>query len=80
MARVFQNVKHCDVLVNNAGISGTNRPTHEIDVESWDSVMAVNVKMNFVVDWRIGTPSAALENRWTLPMGPSILLPMNQSS
>jgi NAD(P)-dependent dehydrogenase (short-subunit alcohol dehydrogenase family) len=33
-----------DVLVNNAGISGVNRPTHEITEEEWDALMAVNVK------------------------------------
>jgi NAD(P)-dependent dehydrogenase (short-subunit alcohol dehydrogenase family) len=33
-----------DVLVNNAGIAGANRPTHEITEEEWDRVQAVNVK------------------------------------
>ena len=37
-----------DVLVNNAGISGTNKPTHEITEEEWDQVMAVNVKGVFL--------------------------------
>jgi NAD(P)-dependent dehydrogenase (short-subunit alcohol dehydrogenase family) len=32
------------VLVNNAGISGVNKPTHEITSEEWDKVMAINVK------------------------------------
>ncbi|HKK36483.1 MAG TPA: glucose 1-dehydrogenase [Paracoccaceae bacterium] len=32
-----------DVLVNNAGISGANKPTHEVTAEEWDKVMAVNV-------------------------------------
>lgn len=32
------------VLVNNAGISGANKPTHEISEEEWDRVQAVNVK------------------------------------
>ena len=32
------------VLVNNAGISGANRPTHEITEEEWDHVQAINVK------------------------------------
>jgi NAD(P)-dependent dehydrogenase (short-subunit alcohol dehydrogenase family) len=36
-----------DVLVNNAGIAGTNRPTHEVTEEQWDRVMAVNVKGAF---------------------------------
>ncbi len=33
-----------DVLVNNAGISGVNKPTHEITEGEWDQLMAVNVK------------------------------------
>jgi len=33
-----------DVLVNNAGISGANKPTHEVNEEEWDAVMDINVK------------------------------------
>ncbi|MDZ7851230.1 MAG: glucose 1-dehydrogenase [Halomonas sp.] len=32
-----------DVLVNNAGISGVNKPTHEVTAEEWNELMAVNV-------------------------------------
>jgi len=32
------------VLVNNAGIAGINKPTHEVTEEEWDRVQAVNVK------------------------------------
>ena len=32
------------VLVNNAGIAGANKPTHEITEAEWDAVQAVNVK------------------------------------
>jgi NAD(P)-dependent dehydrogenase (short-subunit alcohol dehydrogenase family) len=32
------------VLVNNAGIAGVNRPTHEITEGEWDQVMNVNLK------------------------------------
>ena len=31
-------------LVNNAGIAGVNRPTHEITEAQWDAVQSVNVK------------------------------------
>lgn len=34
---------HLDVLVNNAGIAGTNKPTHEISLEEWNRVIAVNL-------------------------------------
>lgn len=33
-----------DVLVNNAGVSGADRPTHEITEAEWDWVQAINVK------------------------------------
>ena len=33
-----------DVLVNNAGIAGANKPTHEVTEAEWDAVQAVNVK------------------------------------
>jgi NAD(P)-dependent dehydrogenase (short-subunit alcohol dehydrogenase family) len=33
-----------DVLVNNAGIAGVSKPTHEITEAEWDLVQAINVK------------------------------------
>ncbi|MFB3881402.1 MAG: SDR family NAD(P)-dependent oxidoreductase [Armatimonadota bacterium] len=33
-----------DVLVNNAGIAGVNKPTHELEEAEWDAVFAVDVK------------------------------------
>lgn len=33
-----------DIVVNNAGISGPNKPTHELTEAEWDRVQAVNVK------------------------------------
>ncbi|PIG93731.1 glucose 1-dehydrogenase [Gloeocapsopsis sp. IPPAS B-1203] len=40
---VLQKWGKIDVLVNNAGISGVNKPTHEITEKEWNSLMAVNV-------------------------------------
>lgn len=37
-----------DVLVNNAGIAGANKPTHELTEEEWDQVMDVNVRGVFL--------------------------------
>jgi len=36
-----------DVVVNNAGIAGVNKPTHEIDIEDWRKVIEVNVNALF---------------------------------
>ncbi|SFK03715.1 SDR family NAD(P)-dependent oxidoreductase [Caulobacter sp. UNC279MFTsu5.1] len=33
-----------DVLVNNAGVAGANKPTHEVTEAEWDWVQAINVK------------------------------------
>lgn len=35
-------------LVNNAGIGGPDKPTHEITEEEWDKVMAINLKGTFL--------------------------------
>ncbi len=44
---VFTDIVHefgsLDVLINNAGIAGVNKPTHEISREEWDKVISVNV-------------------------------------
>ncbi len=36
------------VLVNNAGIAGVNKPTHELTEAEWDAVQAVNTKGVFL--------------------------------
>ncbi|RUO43238.1 SDR family NAD(P)-dependent oxidoreductase [Idiomarina aquatica] len=46
--RVFADIAaafgRIDVLVNNAGIAGVNKPTHEITKDEWDQVMDINVR------------------------------------
>jgi NAD(P)-dependent dehydrogenase (short-subunit alcohol dehydrogenase family) len=40
---------HLDVIVNNAGITGANKPTDQMSEAEWDAVQAVNVKGVFFV-------------------------------
>ncbi len=47
-AEIRANFGKIDVLVNNAGSSGANKPTHEITEEEWDRLMAVNLKGVFL--------------------------------
>jgi NAD(P)-dependent dehydrogenase (short-subunit alcohol dehydrogenase family) len=42
--QVAKRFDRIDVLVNNAGVSGPNKPTHELTEAEWDFVQAVNVK------------------------------------
>ncbi|MEM6598549.1 MAG: glucose 1-dehydrogenase [Cyanobacteria bacterium P01_D01_bin.36] len=47
-ADIHQRFGKIDVLVNNAGIAGVNKPTHEITEAEWDKVIDVNVKGVFL--------------------------------
>jgi NAD(P)-dependent dehydrogenase (short-subunit alcohol dehydrogenase family) len=44
IGEVAQHFGRLDVLVNNAGVSGANKPTHEITEAEWDWVQGINVK------------------------------------
>ncbi|HET7453382.1 MAG TPA: glucose 1-dehydrogenase [Thermoanaerobaculia bacterium] len=48
VAAVFDQIAshfgRIDALVNNAGIAGVDKPTHELTEEEWDRVQSVNVK------------------------------------
>ena len=44
MGEVAAHFGRLDVLVNNAGVSGANKPTHEVTEAEWDFVQAINVK------------------------------------
>lgn len=43
-AEVVEEFGKLDATVNNAGIAGVDKPTHELTEGEWDSVMSVNVK------------------------------------
>ncbi|MEN8447450.1 MAG: glucose 1-dehydrogenase [Cyanobacteria bacterium J06555_13] len=47
-SEIHQRFGKIDVLVNNAGIAGVNKPTHEITEAEWDKVIDVNVKGVFL--------------------------------
>jgi len=48
MNRTASDFGKIDILVNNAGVGGTLSSMHEITVEEWDQVMAVNLKGPFI--------------------------------
>ncbi len=43
-AEVVREFGKLDSTVNNAGIAGVNKPTHELTEAEWDQVMDINVK------------------------------------
>lgn len=45
---VAEKFGRIDVLVNNAGYIGTNKPTHEMTESEWDQVININVKSVFL--------------------------------
>lgn len=44
LAAIHATHGRIDVVVNNAGVAGADKPTHEISEQEWDAVFAVDVK------------------------------------
>jgi NAD(P)-dependent dehydrogenase (short-subunit alcohol dehydrogenase family) len=44
LGEVLHRFGRLDIVVNNAGVAGANKPTHELTEAEWDFVQAVNVK------------------------------------
>jgi 3-oxoacyl-[acyl-carrier protein] reductase len=45
----LKGMERVDVLVNNAGIAGMNKPTVDYPIEEWDRVLRVNLTSQFLV-------------------------------
>lgn len=45
---IYEAFESIDVLVNNAGISGVNKPTHEIELDEWQKVININLNGVFL--------------------------------
>jgi NAD(P)-dependent dehydrogenase (short-subunit alcohol dehydrogenase family) len=41
---IYETFGKIDILINNAGIIGVDKPTHEVEEQEWDNVFAVDVK------------------------------------
>ena len=48
IANALKNLGKVDVLVNNAGIAGLNKPTIEYPVEEWERVLRTNLTSQFL--------------------------------
>jgi NAD(P)-dependent dehydrogenase (short-subunit alcohol dehydrogenase family) len=48
LAQVNDTFGGIRILVNNAGISGPNKPTHEIELEEWQKLININVNGVFL--------------------------------
>jgi len=47
-SEIHKEFGRIDVLVNNAGISGANKPTDELSLEEWKKVMDININGVFL--------------------------------
>ncbi len=48
ISSVAEQFGRVDVLVNNAGVEGVNKPTHELSLQEWEHVMSVNTTAVFL--------------------------------
>ncbi len=43
MTQIHTKFGKIDILFNNAGIAGVNKPTHEVTAEQWNKVLNINI-------------------------------------
>ena len=48
LKKTLQDLGKIDVLVNNAGIAGTNVPTMDYPIEEWERVLRINLTSQFL--------------------------------
>jgi NAD(P)-dependent dehydrogenase (short-subunit alcohol dehydrogenase family) len=48
VSRVIEQWGRIDILVNNAAVTGVNKFTHDVTLEEWEAVFAVNVRGVFL--------------------------------
>jgi len=48
LAQVNETFGNIRILVNNAGISGPNKPTHEIELAEWQNLIDININGVFL--------------------------------
>jgi 3-oxoacyl-[acyl-carrier protein] reductase len=48
ISNALKNLEKIDVLVNNAGIAGMNKPTVDYPVEEWERVLRINLTSQFL--------------------------------
>jgi NAD(P)-dependent dehydrogenase (short-subunit alcohol dehydrogenase family) len=48
LAEVVDAFGRLDVMINNAGIAGADKPTDEVTVEEWEQVIGINVRGVFL--------------------------------
>lgn len=47
--RVLKRHRHCEILVNNAGVGWFEGPLHATPLEAWDNIFAINLRAPYLL-------------------------------